>query len=61
MGPNGSENFKTLILLQIAAKELKLLLKFPPNGPRKTTLGIFEILNFRLLTIFFPKISKSPL
>ncbi len=29
---------------------------FPPNGPHKTTFGIFEILSFWLLTIFFRKV-----
>ncbi len=29
------------------------LVKFPPNGPHKTTFGIFEILSFQILTIFF--------
>ncbi len=29
MGTNGSENFKTLLLLEIAAKSLKLVQKFP--------------------------------
>ena len=36
-------------------KGFKMVLNFPPNGPHKTTLGIFEILSFRLLTIFFRK------
>ncbi len=44
MGPNASENFKTL-LLQIAVKVFKLVLNSPPNGPQKITLGIFEILS----------------
>ena len=34
---------------------LKLALIFSHNGPHKTTLGIFEILSFRFLTIFFRK------
>ncbi len=46
MGPNGSENFKTLLLLQIAAKSFELVLNFPPNGPHKSMFGIFEILSF---------------
>ena len=53
MGPNRSKNFKTLLLLQIAAV-LKLFLNFPPNGPQKTTFEIFEILSFRFLrNVFF--------
>ncbi len=43
MGPYGSENFKTLLLLQIAAKSFESSPDFPPNGPRKTMFGIFEI------------------
>ena len=46
MGPYGSENFKTLLLLQIAA-EIQLYLNFLPNGPHKSMFGIFEILSFR--------------
>ena len=34
---------------------LKLVLNFPPNGPHKITLGIFEILSLRVLLIFFRK------
>ena len=37
------------------SKVLKLVLNFPPNGRHKTPLGIFEILSFRFLTIFFFK------
>ena len=33
----------------------KLVLNFPPSGPHKMTLGIFEILSFWFLTIFFRK------
>ena len=33
----------------------KLFLNFPPNGPHKTTFGIFEILSLRLLMIFSRK------
>ena len=46
MGPNRSENFKTLLLLQIAAKSFETCTEFPPNGPYKNTFGIFEILSF---------------
>ncbi len=42
-------------------KIFKLVLEFPPNGPHKTTLGIFDILSFWLLMIFVSKISNSPL
>ena len=40
--PYASENFKTLLLLQIATEILKLFLNFLLNGPHKTTFGIFE-------------------
>ncbi len=52
MKPNGSKNVKTLLLLQIAAKCLKLVLNFPPNGPHKSIFGIFEILKIEILTNF---------
>ncbi len=34
-------------------KVFKLLLNFVPNGPHKTTFGIFEILKIEILMIFF--------
>ncbi len=34
-------------------KVFKLLLNFLPNGPHKTTFGIFEILEIEILMIFF--------
>ncbi len=46
MGPNGSVNFKTLLLLQIATEYFKLLLNFLLNGPHKTMFGTCEILSF---------------
>ncbi len=36
-------------------KAFKLFLNFLPNGPHKTTFGIFEILGLRFLMIFFRK------
>ncbi len=36
-------------------KVLKLVLNFPPNGPNKILLGIFDILSFWFLMIFFQK------
>ena len=50
MGPYGSPDFKTLLLLQITA----FFLNFLPNGPHKTTFGIFKILINEIFTIFFP-------
>ena len=54
MGPNGSENFKTLLLLQITAESVpQLFLNFLPNSPHKSAFGIFEILKIEILMIFF--------
>ncbi len=45
IGPYGSADFKTLLLLQIAAESFQtFFLNFLPNGSHKTTFGIFEIL-----------------
>ncbi len=33
-------------------KVFELFLNFLPNGPHKTTFGIFEILKFEILTNF---------
>ena len=43
---------------KLQPKVFKLVLNFPPNGPHKTTLGIFEILSFCFLTFFFFENSK---
>ncbi len=52
MGPYGSQNFKTLLLLQIAAESFTLFLNFLANGPQKTMFGIYEILKIEILTNF---------
>ena len=44
-GPNGGENFK-MPLMQIMSKSSHTCPEFPPNGPHKITLEIFEILSF---------------
>ncbi len=49
MGPNGSENFNTLLLLQVAIQILQ-------TCPEFSSQWRFEILSFRFLTIFFLKI-----
>ncbi len=36
-------------------KVLKLVLNFPPNGPHRIMFGIFDILSFKFLIIFFRK------
>ena len=47
MGANGSENFKTRYSsYKSQPKVFKLFLNFLPNGPHKTTFGIFENWNF---------------
>ncbi len=53
MGPNGSEISKRYSSYKLQPNVLKLVLNYPPNGPHKTTFGIFEILSFWFLTIFF--------
>ncbi len=52
MGPYWSENFKTLLLLQIAAENFQIFLNFLPNVPHKTTFGIFEILKIEIFKTF---------
>ncbi len=51
----GAKISKRYSSYKLQPKVLKLVLNFPPNGPHKTTLGIFEILSFRFLMIFFRK------
>ena len=54
MGPYGSQDFKTLLLLKIAGDSFQtFFLNFLPNGPHKTTVGIFEILKIEIVMIFF--------
>ncbi len=43
MEPYGSQDFKTLLLLQIAAESFHTFPEFSSYGPHKTTFGIFEI------------------
>ena len=47
---------KKISSYKLQQKVLKLFLNFPPNGPHKTTLGIFDILSLRF---FISKISNS--
>ncbi len=55
MGPNGSENFKTLLLLQITAKGFQTSPEFSSqwSSKKKTTFGIFEISKIEMLMNFF--------
>ncbi len=56
MGPNVSENFKTLLLLQIAAKSFETCPEYSSQwSSQNYLLGIFEILSLRFLMIFFRK------
>ncbi len=52
MGPYGSETFNTLLLLQIVAESFQAFLEIAPNGPHKTTIGIFQMLTIEILTNF---------
>ncbi len=57
MGPYGSQNFKTLLLPQIAIEYFETSFEFPNNRPHKVLFWIFAILSFWLLTNFL----NSPL
>ncbi len=52
MGPYGSKNFKTLLLLQIAAGSFQTSPDFFPSGPHKITFVIVEIWKFKLSLIY---------
>ncbi len=51
--PMGEKMSKCYPSYKSQPKVLKLVLNVPPNGPHKTTFGIFEILSFWFLTNFF--------
>ncbi len=53
MEPNGSENFKTLLLLQVAAKRFQTSEFASKYSPHKTTLGRVEILSIRFFSEIF--------
>ncbi len=55
MGPNGSKNFKSYRYssYKLQPKVLKLVLNFPPNGPHKSTFGIFLNFEFLIFNEFF--------
>ncbi len=53
MGPNGSENFKTLLLLQITAKSFQISPDFSSQWSPQKYDGIFEILKIEVLIFFF--------
>ncbi len=39
-----------LLFLQLTAKSFQTFPEFPPNGPQKSAMKIFEILSFSFLT-----------
>ncbi len=48
----GAKNSKRYSSYKSQSKVFKLFLNFLPNGPHKTTFGIFEILKVEILTNF---------
>ncbi len=52
----GAKISKRYSSYKLKPKVLKLVLNFPPSGPHKNGLGIFEILSFWFLMIFFRKL-----
>ena len=52
MGPYGGENFKMLLLLQIAAKYIETCPKFSSQWSSQNDVGDFWNLIFWFLTIF---------
>ena len=44
MGPFGSKNFTTLLLLQVVDESFQTFPAFFPNGHHKAMFGIFELL-----------------
>ncbi len=55
MGPYRGENFKTLLLLQIAAKSFETCNEFSSQWSSQKYIGDFWILSFWFLIIFFRK------
>ncbi len=53
MGPYGSNNFKTLLLLQIAAESFQTFPEISSEwSSQKLMFGIFDILKIEILTNF---------
>ncbi len=61
MGPNGSENFKKLLLLQIVAESFQTCPEFSSQWSSQNY--VWNFWNFEIPTFndFFPNISNSPL
>ncbi len=51
--PMGAKISKRYSSYKSQPKAFKLFLNFLPNGPHKTTFGIFEILKIEILMVFF--------
>ncbi len=60
MGPYGSENLKTLLLLQIAAKSFQTFPEFSPQWSSQNYVWDFWNFEFLIFNDFFSKISNSP-
>ncbi len=61
MGPYGRGNFKTLLLLQIAAERFQIFLNFLPNGPHKSTFWDFwNFENWNFNDFFFVSVNMGP-
>ncbi len=52
MGQYGSQNVKTLLLLQIASKHFQTSPKFSSEWSSQNYFGTFKIFSFRFLAIF---------
>ncbi len=61
MGPYGSENFKTLLLLQLVAESFQTSPEFSSQWFSQNYIWDFWNFEFAILMIFFSKISNSPL
>ena len=53
MGPNGGENFKTLVLLQITAESFETSSEFSSQWSSQNYVWDFKILKIEILVIFF--------
>ncbi len=61
IGPNGRKNFKTLLHLQIAAKNFETCPEFSSQWSSQNCVGNFWNFEFPIVQDLFSKISNSPL
>ncbi len=61
MGPNEGENFKTILLLHIAAKSFQTFTEFSSQRSSQNYVGDVWNFEFPIYTIVFQKNSYSPL